>query len=307
MTNVVPADIQLARTGIVTCRNFTKLGYHRMARGVYGRVAIAPGTEADVTRIRFLELVHATMALYGPGGATLYGPTALQVLGVELPERLQDWTHCHIQVPRGTFHPERRGVVVHRTQAPAPPSRTIAGLPMLHPVEHWTQLRGATDDELIEVGDGLVRRKRPLTSIDEMRTVLNRLAGQPGASRCRRALKWVRPRTDSLYETRTRLILVHAGLPEPAVNFGAYSREAGIEYSIDMAYGDERIGIEYDGADHVHDREQMESDATRRRQLQDEGWLLITVTRATLRRPPDLVRSVESALVLRRAAARAAW
>ncbi|MCL2316260.1 MAG: hypothetical protein FWC46_04120, partial [Actinomycetia bacterium] len=58
---------------------------------------------------------------------------------------------------------------------------------------------------------------------------------------------------------------------------------------------------EYDGADHVGATRQMEVDARRRRDLQDEGWLIINVTAAQLREPASLIASVERALVFRSA------
>ncbi len=71
-----------------------------------------------------------------------------------------------------------------------------------------------------------------------------------------------------------------------------------------MGYAQEKLAVEYDGVVHVGSREQMEIDAERRRDLQNEGWLVLTVTAGQLRDPVSVVRSVEAALVLRRAALR---
>jgi very-short-patch-repair endonuclease len=71
-----------------------------------------------------------------------------------------------------------------------------------------------------------------------------------------------------------------------------------------MAYPRQKIGVEYDGAVHVGDRRQMEIDAARRRDLQDEGWMIITVTASQLRDPRRLAQSVEAALVVRRRTSR---
>jgi very-short-patch-repair endonuclease len=71
-----------------------------------------------------------------------------------------------------------------------------------------------------------------------------------------------------------------------------------------MGYPAEKVAVEYDGSVHVGDRRQMEIDAVRRRALQEEGWLLITVTADQLAQVTAMVRSVEAALVLRRAALR---
>jgi len=298
----------LARPGEVTSRTCTRLGYRRLIQGVYGRAVPIDGLDArQRRRAEFIARVQAVMACYEAKGAVLFGTTALQVLGVALPERLEDWKTCHILLPPGAGKVGRAGVNGHRGRFPVQVWGRRYGLPLLHPVEHWMQLRGATDDELIEVGDGLLRRQRPLLGMDEVTSAVSRLAHRPGVERVRGALRWVRPGTDSLYETRTRLVLVHAGLPEPCVNLEVRCAGSGVPFHLDMGYKRERVGVEYDGAVHVGNRAQMEFDARRRCLLQDDGWLLVPVTADLLRGPAQVVASVEQALVLRRAALGRAW
>lgn len=273
-----------------------------MMRGVYGHApAISGLDEWDRRRAEFLTRAYAVMAAYRDKDVVLFGVTALQVMGVALPRRLQDWDTCHVLVPHGGSRPIRRSVVAHRCVCPPTVWRRYSGLPVAHPIEQWLQLRGATIDELVEVGDGFLRRKGPLLALGEMGTKLAGLAGRPGSKKATAAMKWVRSGTDSLYETRTRLMLVHAGLPEPTVNCEVRCLAAGRLFHVDLGYEKEKVAVEYDGAVHVGDRAQMVIDANRRRLLQDEGWLIITVTAEQLRAPDQIVRSVESALILRRA------
>ena len=290
-------DIDVARAGAVTWRNHQRLGWERVLRGVYARPVPATGSEWERQRALLVRRARALLASTGHE-AVLYGPTALHVLGVALPET-QDTTQCHILVHAGQTRSSRPGVVAHATRRTWQVWRTTHGLPVLHPVDHWLQLRG-TDDELIEVADGFVRRQHPLLTMAEFRQRLDELAGTSGVQRARRLLRWVRPGTDSIYETRTRLILVRGGLPCPSVNPPVPCR-SGFTYNVDMAYERERVAVEYDGGYHG-DREQMERDALRRRDLQDEGWLIISVTARQLRDRVSLVRSVEAALVLRHGA-----
>ena len=171
---------------------------------------------------------------------------------------------------------------------------------MLHPVEHWLQLRGAGDDELIEVADGFLRRRNALLTWDEFTGKIAALSGRAGSARAQHVLRWVVPGTESLYESRTRLVLVRAGLPQPVVDCPVHSAAARRCFHLDMGYQEEKVGVEFDGAVHVGDRVQMEIDANRRRHLQDEGWLIITVTAGQLKHPEEVVRSVETALIMRR-------
>ncbi|MCL2490866.1 MAG: DUF559 domain-containing protein [Propionibacteriaceae bacterium] len=285
----------------VTWRNYKKLGYERLTHGTYGPPPGLEGkTEWDARQSRFRARTKAVMSVYREREIALYGPTALQVLSVELPAALQDWTRCHVIVPRGTSRPNRRDVVAHNATANLEIWGTRDGLPLLHPVDHWLQLRG-TDDELIEVADGLVRRKRPLIGMDDFHRRLGELAGATGVQKGRQLMRFVMAGTDSLYETRTRLVLVRAGLPTPAVNYPVPCR-SGFTYHVDMGYVREKVAVEYDGAVHVSDTRQQAIDAERRRDLQDEGWIVINVTGKQLASPVQLVRSVEAALIMRRAA-----
>lgn len=297
----VPRNIELARSGRVTCRNHGRLGYDRLTHGIYGR---RPATAVDVwaaRRARFVAHVQAVLTVYAGRALMVYGPTALQALGVALPAGLEDWRRCHVLVPDGTYRPVRQGVVAHRTTAMPPVWQTTSdGIPVAHPVDHWLQVRG-TDDELIAMGDGLVRRQHPLITMDEFRRRLAELAGTQGVKAARRLLQSVVPGTDSLPETQLRRLLVQAGLPQPVVNLPVFCRAVGARYYLDLGYEVEQVGVEYDGVVHVGNRAQMEADAQRRRDLQDAGWLIITVTAKQMATPVEVVRSVESALVLRRA------
>jgi len=285
----------------VTWRNYRRLGYERLTYGVYDRPVKLDGmTEWEAQRVRFLAHTKAVLNVYSGREIALYGPTAMQVLRVALPANLQDWTRCHMLVPAGTTRPERKNVVAYHTRMKLDIWATRDGLPLLHPVDHWLQMRG-TDDELIEVADGLVRRQHPLISMDDFHRRLKELAGTKGVQKGRRLMKWVRPGTDSIYETKTRLVLVRGGLPTPEVNYPVPCH-SGFTYHVDMGYPREKVAVEYDGRVHVGDTHQMDIDAERRRDIQEEGWFVINVTAKQLASPVQLVRSVEAALVMRRAA-----
>jgi len=290
-------DLKLARSGEVTSRNFHRLGFERLSWGVYGhRPDTSAVSEYEARRLRFLTMVRASLASYEGSPVVLHGATALQMLGVALPAHLEDWETCHVVVPRGKYRPTRQGVVGHRVRGEVTVWRLVGGLPGMHPVDHWAQLRDASRSDLIEVGDGLVRRQHPLLTIAQMDRRLRELAGAPGVKSLRRAMLQVLPGTDSIYETRTRLIMTNAGLPCPKVNPAV--RAGWRTYHLDMAYLTERIGIEFDGRGHGQ-TDQIDIDAERRRHLQDEGWLIINVTAKHLIDPTEFIRSVERALVLR--------
>jgi hypothetical protein len=119
-------------------------------------------------------------------------------------------------------------------------------------------------------------------------------------------MRWVAPGTDSLPETSTRLILVHAGLGQPVVNCPVFCSASGQTLHVDLGYEPEKVAVEYDGAVHVQDARQMQADAERRRKLVEEGWIVIPVTAVHLSQPQLVIRTVETALLSRRTTARLA-
>jgi len=293
------ADLKIARSGEVTCHNFARLGYKRLTWGVYGPPVDTLGADNfEARRQRFVQRVRAVIAAYQGTSVALHGCTGLQVLGVALPESAEDWDNIHLCVPIGVSRPRRRGVVAHATSR-LDIWRMVRGVPVLHPVDLWVQLRGLTQDELVEVGDGLVRRQRPLLTIAQLRKRLDELAGAHGVEPVRRVARFVTPGTDSMYETRVRMLIVRAGLPTPVVNLPAPVPSIGRTYHLDMGYEEERIGVEFDGRIHVGDGRQMDIDAARHRDLQDAGWFIIRVTASHLSDPRQFLRPLERALIMR--------
>jgi len=144
-----------------------------------------------------------------------------------------------------------------------------------------------------------VRRHHPITTKDCLVAAIEASPGVRGVPKARTALGLCIEGTDSIPETDLRLLLVEAGLPAPKVNLMVMDL-SGQWYFFDLAYEQYKLAIEYDGAYHVGDRNQMFRDAARRRTLEDLGWRIITVTSADLyRRPSSVIQSVCKALLSR--------
>ncbi len=103
------------------------------------------------------------------------------------------------------------------------------------------------------------------------------------------AAQFVRARVESPQETRLRMLLVLAGLPEPEVNGEVRDTGGGFVARLDHLYREVRLGVEYDGRHHATDSSQWERDVVRRGRLEDLGWRLIVVTANQLHRHPQQV------------------
>jgi hypothetical protein len=91
---------------------------------------------------------------------------------------------------------------------------------------------------------------------------------------------------DSPQETRLRLLLVLAGLPEPCVNLIIYGRGGGWRRRYDLAYEELRLIIEYDGRQHAEDTRQWLTDIFRREELDQIRWRLVIITSEGIYREP---------------------
>jgi very-short-patch-repair endonuclease len=87
-------------------------------------------------------------------------------------------------------------------------------------------------------------------------------------------------------ETRLRLLLVGAGLPDPAVQYEVVA--GGQRYRLDLAYPGLRLAIEYDG-DHHRERETFRRDVARLNALRTAGWTVLRFTAADVLRHPERV------------------
>ena len=108
----------------------------------------------------------------------------------------------------------------------------------------------------------------------------------PGIARLRRAIELAEPATESVMETRLRLLLVMARLPRPLAQVGLYDEAGDFLGRPDFYYPLHRLAIEYDGAQH---RENLTGDNRRQNRLVDAGYRLLRFTAADVLSAPDSV------------------
>lgn len=252
-----------------------------------------PDDRFERLRVELLDRCRAYMAV-APVGARFSHVTAARLLSMPIPWRLEKSADVHVLVRPGTQPPRMRGVVGHRGGDAG--EFLHVGLPVVPPELAWVQLATfLTVDELVIAGDYLVRRKRPLSSLDLLRMVVSRLHRTRGAVRLRLALPDIRAGTDSPKESETRLVLVRGGLPEPVIGHEVH-HEGYFVGTPDLAYLKERIAIDYEGEKHRTDRRVFREDITRRELFQDAGWHYIRVIQDHLEAPHTLVARVARAL-----------
>ena len=129
--------------------------------------------------------------------------------------------------------------------------------------------------DLVVAGDSLIRvfKMKATELVDGLDKT--RDYWSPAA---RHAAQFVRDEVDSPMETRLRMLLVLAGLPEPQVNFKLRAADGHILARFDLSYPKLRAIVEYDGRQHVEVIENWQDDLDRREFLDNEEWRILKVT-----------------------------
>ena len=182
------------------------------------------------------------------------------------------------------------GVTAHR-YAVLPPSQRQRGSPSRHRNRRSPDLSSALDlVELVVLGDSLVRKG--VTTAEDLRAAAAKHRGR-GARVARRAAALVRAGVDSPTETRLRLLIVLAGLPEPVVDHRIRDEEGRVVYRIHLSFPELKVAIEYDGRQHIERESQWSSDILRREDLENDGWrFVVAVSQDVYATPEATLRRV---------------
>ncbi|MCU4673985.1 endonuclease domain-containing protein [Microbacterium fluvii] len=185
-----------------------------------------------------------------------------------------------------------------------------SGLRLASPASTWAMLGRMLPHpyDLIAVADHFVRVHRDPVTREVVRPGLATLAQltaaveagrRVGGAALREALPRVRVGAVSRTETWTRLTLIDAGLPEPALDFDVYNEYGTFIACVDMAYPALKTAVEYEGAHHAS-AGQWESDIDRYAALEAAGWRIVRVTKRMLFvTPRQLVSRVGAVLAER--------
>jgi hypothetical protein len=137
--------------------------------------------------------------------------------------------------------------------------------------------------DLVVVGDALVRAG---WTTETALVSTSGASSARGASAARAAARLVRPRVDSPMETRLRLLVVLAGVPEPDVNLTLRDVDGQPVRRFDLSWPSVKVVVECDGRHHVEREAQWERDLDRREEIDETGWRIIVVTSRGIYREP---------------------
>ena len=118
-----------------------------------------------------------------------------------------------------------------------------------------------------------------------------------GLKRLREALPLIDGGAESPPETRLRLACIDAGLPCPTTQFVVYDEDGSYVRRLDMAWEEFKVAAEYDGAQHLTDRDQYVLDVRVNRVLQRLQWYVVHAIKED--HLPEIVEQIRTQLLAR--------
>lgn len=187
-------------------------------------------------------------------------------------------------------------IVIHREVLTDDEVCTVRGIPVTTPARTAFDLgrRGELSAALMRL-DALANAT-DLTA-DDVAPVVAAHRGARGIKGLRTAVALMDGGAESPQETRTRLLLLEAGLRRPVTQIPVLDDYGRVFARMDMGWPDLNVGVEYDGAQHWTDPRQRSHDIDRYAALTARRWIIVRVSAEMLRyRPWVIVERVVDAL-----------
>jgi very-short-patch-repair endonuclease len=189
-----------------------------------------------------------------------------------------------------------RGIVLHSDSLFDGEVCVVNGVPSTTPARTAYDLGRFPGLETAVIRLDALMQPTHLKAID-VSVLADRHRGARGIKQLREAIILSDAGAESPQETRTRLVLTHAGLRPKQTQIKVFDRFGVFVRRIDMGWADWKVGVEYDGEQHWTDPGIRAHDIEWQAQLEALGWRIIRVSADLLRyRKHILVERVRDAL-----------
>jgi hypothetical protein len=263
------------------------------------------GTPAAFVRRSDVEALCHALQVRMPAAAFFSHSTAALLLDLPVPSRLARLRPVHVGCPAPARAMDARDITGHSMSIDPDDLVDRGPLRLTGPARTWLDLAALLSlGELVAVGDHLIHWQAPLVTPGELADALERYPSRRGLQLARAALPLLRDRAESQRESLLRVIIVLAGLPEPACNLTVFDDRGRFLARGDLVYPEYKLFVEYQGDQHRTDRAQWRSDIRRIGRLEDHGWQVLQFTDDDLRDPTALVARIARRLRARGAVLR---
>lgn len=252
--------------------------WRRVLKDAYVEAGV-PDVEARVAAVR----------LGLPADVAVSHRTALWLLGVGV-----DDPDVHVTVPRGRHLEPRPGLRPHTALLSDEDLVDVRGLLVVSAARAVVDVaRAERLVESVAVADAVLRSGA--ATLDQIDDVVDRSAGLRGVRRARQVLPFVEPRSESLMESRLRMVFVLGGLPRPEAQLDVYDDDGHVA-RLDLHL--DGVAVEYDGREQRLLKEAFVLDRRRQGRVADLGLEVRRFTSADVYQRPaaavcgDLLRAV---------------
>lgn len=220
------------------------------------------------------------------------GFTALKLCRIELPHcpRLSGADFHVLYTNRSKRHARRKTRYLHLPESLTLQQLTLSHdgqtITCTHPLTTWAILSAFLSQiETTTLLDAILRASAArysftggrILTIADAAQFLDGTGDFPGKRKCQEALSLIDKPTDSVMECRTLLSLMRHGLARPIVHWQIYLEELRMTVTVDAAYPEQKVIIEYDGDAHRRDKRQYRWDERKRQALRAAGYTVIVV------------------------------
>jgi len=277
--------------------------------------ANAKGVGLERMRSRDLWVPYRGLRFRGPADASVLGRcaayseamapgqffshrTAARILGLPLPWHETPDESLHVCVYRPDRAPRMAGIVGHDVRAEAVRTVTVNGWFVADAVGVFRQLSAELRlRDLVALGDAIVSGPSPLATREQLTALAAARPSFRGIATVRDAVPLIRRGAESSRESVLRMILVQAGLPEPALNIDVNDAAGRFLGRGDMVYPNWKVLVEYDGEQHRTEQRQYRRDVDRLEGFAASGWQTVRVLNHHLADEIAVVRRVRDALI----------
>lgn len=224
----------------------------------------------------------AAVALVLPRGAALARESAAWLMGVDVrpPGRWEAPPLLECLVPLGGVRPHRPDLSAYISDLADDDVVDVGGISCTSPARTALDLTRYRP-RFVGLGAVDALTHAGLVSVTEVEEAARPLRGHRYIRRAREVIDLCEPRTESMGESWSRLRVVEAGLPRPAVQISLRDDDGREVFRLDMGILEEQVGIEYDGvAHHFKTPAQRAHDDARRAAIRDRfGWRVVATTK----------------------------
>ncbi|TCC44083.1 hypothetical protein E0H75_34995 [Kribbella capetownensis] len=276
-------------------RRMTAGRWIRLTRGAYAQPGSEVASMAAWDRAAWLHR-RAAKAVYHrlAGRAVVSHQSALLLYGVQVSEL--DLRRVHVTRVSGLG---RSGSTVcqHAARPPVVESVEQDGVRVTHGARAVVEaIRATSYPVAVSVVDQALRRR--VAMAEQLTTALSLFDGRPGNNTATRAVLFADSRSESVGESRLRVMLADLGLPSPTLQPEIRDEQGALVARVDFLLAECGVVIEFDGAIKYRDGtpDALIAEKVREDRLRDLGYQVVRVCWPDLARPLDLLARIRRAI-----------